>query len=140
EQLPRLFDPFTQVDETDTRRHGGVGLGLAICKRLVEGMDGEIGGDSAPGQGSTFWFELPLRAVDAAAPVAASRGAGLRARVVDDNPTTRDVYGSMLEALCFEVSLAELAETALQRLAVAEPPFNLLLIDYRLPGMDGLAA
>ncbi|MBL8300289.1 MAG: response regulator [Rhodanobacteraceae bacterium] len=139
EDLARLFQPFTQVDTSDTRRHGGAGLGLAICKRLVELMDGRIGCDSEPGQGSTFWFEVPLGIGDAPA-LAQRPAAGLRALVVDDNATTREVFGTMLESLRFEVSLAESAETALARMSTAQPPFDLLLLDWKLPGMDGLAA
>ena len=140
--LPRLFDPFTQVDESNTRKHGGVGLGLAICKRLVELMDGEIGGDSEPGRGSRFWFTARFdRAGALPAPAAERRPAdGLRALVVDDNPATREVFGSMLESLRFDVSLAETAESALATLARDARGFDLLVIDWKLPGMDGIEA
>jgi two-component system sensor histidine kinase/response regulator len=139
EDLARLFQPFSQVDASDTRRHGGAGLGLAICKRLVELMDGRMGCDSERGRGSTFWFEVPL-AIGSAPASAEGPVAGLRALVVDDNATTREVFGTMLESLRFEVSLAESAETALARMSSAQPPFDLLLLDWKLPGMDGLAA
>jgi two-component system sensor histidine kinase/response regulator len=139
EDLARLFQPFSQVDASDTRRHGGAGLGLAICKRLVELMDGRMGCDSERGRGSTFWFEVPLSVGTEAVP-ADKPAAGLRALVVDDNATTREVFGTMLESLRFEVSLAESAETALARMSAAQPPFDLLLLDWKLPGMDGLAA
>ncbi|HSX62164.1 MAG TPA: response regulator [Tahibacter sp.] len=139
EDLARLFQPFSQVDASDTRRHGGAGLGLAICKRLVELMDGRMGCDSERGRGSTFWFEVPLGIGSTAEP-ADRPVAGLRALVVDDNATTREVFGTMLESLRFEVSLAESAETALARMSAAQPPFDLLLLDWKLPGMDGLAA
>ena len=140
--LPRLFDPFTQVDESNTRKHGGVGLGLAICKRLVELMDGEIGGDSEPGRGSRFWFTARFARPGApTAPAPERRPAdGLRALVVDDNPTTREVFGSMLESLRFDVALAETAESALARLAQDAQGFDLLVIDWKLPGMDGIEA
>ncbi|GMV29283.1 MAG: hypothetical protein AMXMBFR59_14080 [Rhodanobacteraceae bacterium] len=139
EDLARLFQPFSQVDASDTRRHGGAGLGLAICKRLVELMDGRMGCDSERGRGSTFWFEVPLGVGDTA--VAEPRpAAGLRALVVDDNATTREVFGTMLESLRFDVSLAESAETALARMSSTQPPFDLLLLDWKLPGMDGLEA
>ncbi len=137
--LARLFQPFTQVDESDTRQHGGVGLGLAICKRLVELMGGEIGADSEPGKGSRFRFSARFGLSSAALPPARP-SLGLRALVVDDNPTTREVFGSMLESLRFDVSLADSGERALDRLAAADPPFDLLLLDWRLPGIDGIEA
>jgi signal transduction histidine kinase/DNA-binding response OmpR family regulator len=140
-ELPRLFDPFTQVDESSTRVHGGVGLGLAICRRLVELMGGQIDGRSEPGRGSEFWFTAHFGLASTAAAVTAHVPAeGLRALVVDDNATARDVFGSMLEALRFEVTLAEAAEEALRIMAAAERPFDLLVIDWKLAGMNGLDA
>jgi two-component system sensor histidine kinase/response regulator len=141
-ELPRLFDPFTQADESSTRRHGGVGLGLAICRRLVELMGGSIDGTSRPGLGSEFRFSARFRRglAQAMAPPQRKSPDGLRALVVDDNATTRDVFGSMLEALRFDVSLADSAEAALLSMSTAEPPFDLLVIDWKLPGMNGLEA
>ena len=141
-QLARLFDPFTQVDETNTRKYGGTGLGLAICKRLAEGMGGEIGADSEPGVGSQFWFSAQFEVAGGSDPVRFQAPMdGLRVLVVDDNATTREVYGSMLESLEFEVSLAESAETALQRLQREDgDEFDLVVMDYRLPGMNGIEA
>jgi signal transduction histidine kinase/DNA-binding response OmpR family regulator len=141
--IARLFNPFTQVDESNTRRQGGAGLGLAISKRLVEQMGGEIGIDSVLGRGSTFWFTARFAVAAEAAPRALPAGAhtdGLRVLVVDDNASAREVFGAMLESLRFDVSLAESAETALARMAQAQPPFDLLLIDWKLPGIDGIAA
>jgi len=140
-ELPRLFDPFTQVDESSTRTHGGVGLGLAICRRLVELMGGHIDGRSEPGRGSEFWFTARFGLAPASAIAGADTPhAGLRALVVDDNATARDVFGTMLEALRFEVTLAEAAEQALRIMAAAERPFDLLVIDWKLAGMNGLDA
>ena len=142
-QLPRLFDPFTQVDESSTRVHGGVGLGLAICRRLVELMGGEIDGRSEPGQGSEFWFTAKFGMAQAAQPRAVTErkpADGLRALVVDDNPTARDVFGTMLEALRFDVTLAESAEQALLAMSNAEEIFDLLVIDWKLAGMNGIDA
>jgi CheY-like chemotaxis protein/HPt (histidine-containing phosphotransfer) domain-containing protein len=139
QDLARLFQPFTQVDDSNTRAHGGVGLGLAICKRLVELMGGSIGADSQPGSGSTFWFTARFGiAADAAAPIDQPL-AGLRALVVDDNPMTRQVFGSILESLRFEVSVAESAELAIACVTSAKP-FDLMVLDWKLPGIDGIEA
>ncbi|MEZ5441549.1 MAG: response regulator [Lysobacterales bacterium] len=138
-QLPRLFDPFTQVDESDSRRFGGAGLGLAICQRLVQGMGGQIGAESEPGKGSRFWFDVRAGKVQGQAftPPPRLQVQGLRALVVDDHATTREVFGSMLESLDFEVTLVESGEEAVRRLRAGER-CDLLLLDQRLPGMDGL--
>jgi two-component system sensor histidine kinase/response regulator len=140
-ELPRLFDPFTQVDESSTRVHGGVGLGLAICRRLVELMGGQIDGRSEPGRGSEFWFTARFGlAQSTAAVIEHASPEGLRALVVDDNPTARDVFGSMLESLHFDVTLAEAAEQALRMMDEAGAAFDLLVIDWKLAGMNGLDA
>jgi two-component system sensor histidine kinase/response regulator len=142
DDLARLFNPFTQVDESSTRRHGGAGLGLAICKRLAEIMGGDIGASSEPGRGSTFWFTAHFGVAErqaAASPAARPRD-GLRALVVDDHPTTREVFGSMLESLRFDVQLADSGERALALIEAAGEPFDLVLLDWKLPGMDGIAA
>ncbi len=142
DDLARLFNPFTQVDESSTRRHGGAGLGLAICKRLVELMGGEIGAQSDPGRGSTFWFTARFRLSDQPAPALVSPrlNESLRALVVDDHPTTREVFGSMLEALRFDVQLADSGERAMQLFDAPGAAFDLVVLDWKLPGMDGVAA
>jgi len=137
--LARLFQPFTQVDESNTRAHGGVGLGLAICKRLVELMGGQIGAESEPGRGSRFWFRVRFGQAASAAPTARTPS-GLKVLVVDDNAVTREVFGSMLEALRFDVILADSGERALELVTAAEPAFDLLVLDWRLPGIDGIEA
>ena len=137
--LDRLFHPFTQVDGSSTRRHGGAGLGLAICKKLAELMGGEIGADSEPGRGSTFWFTARVGVRATVATPHASRAEGLRALVVDDHPTTREVFGSMLESLRFEVALAGSGERALELVESDPGAFDLVLLDWKLPGIDGVA-
>ncbi|TLY50403.1 MAG: response regulator, partial [Gammaproteobacteria bacterium] len=141
-QMARLFQPFTQVDESSTRKHGGTGLGLAICRRLVELMGGTIEGRSEPGHGSEFSFHARFGSAQSASARGSAKQPldGLSALVVDDNATTRDVFGSMLESLRFEVTLADSAEGALARMTATDPPFNLVVIDWKLAGINGIEA
>ena len=140
----RIFSPFTQADDSTTRRYGGTGLGLAICKRIVDLMGGRIGVDSEPGQGALFWFEIPLpvapgkAAEHPAIPVDFGR---FRALVVDDNATNRKLLLRLLTTWGLPVSEApdgHEALAALRRAADEGKPFDLVLLDYQMPGMDGL--
>ncbi|MEZ4728238.1 MAG: ATP-binding protein [Caldilineaceae bacterium] len=139
----RLFQPFTQIDGSVTRRHGGTGLGLAIAHRLVKLMGGEIGIESAEGKGSTFWFTLTLRpaTTNASTPVglpAALRG--LRVLVVDDNATHRAILQSYLQAWGSQTDGAASGTEALCRLrcAASAHPYQIAIVDQVMPEMDGL--
>jgi len=145
ENQQRLFQAFIQADGSTTRRFGGTGLGLAISKRLVELMGGAIWVQSEHGRGSTFWFELPLRASTApaqASPASKSTLQGKRVLVVDDNETNRQILEHQLAAFGMKVSTANDAASALillQKEKQAKRPFQLALIDMQMPDMDGLS-
>lgn len=140
----RLFEPFSQADSSTTRRYGGTGLGLAISEHLVTAMGGQIGVDSQPGRGSTFWFTLPLglaHEIATSTPRGTEEIAGLRVLVVDDNQTNRMILHDQLTAWGLTVELAENGPHALTVLADAHrthQPFDLAVLDLCMPDMDGL--
>ncbi|MCP5249143.1 MAG: response regulator [Candidatus Accumulibacter sp.] len=139
----RLFRAFVQADSSTTRRYGGSGLGLAIARRLVELMGGQIGVHSEAGNGTLFWFEIPLSKQNADARTIvelAARLAGLRVLVVDDNASNREILAHQLAGWSMTYSGAADARTALQRLREAEPcHFDLAILDLHMPEIDGLA-
>jgi signal transduction histidine kinase len=139
--LARLFQRFSQVDPTSTRRFGGTGLGLAISRELVALMGGAITVQSTVGQGSTFMIRAPLRrAVPARAVPAATAASfeGLRILAAEDNRTNRILLGAMLEPLGVRIALAADGGEALA--LFRREPFDLVLMDVQMPVMSGVDA
>ncbi|MDE1146233.1 MAG: CHASE domain-containing protein [Azospirillaceae bacterium] len=143
DQVQRLFLKFSQADASVTRRFGGTGLGLAICRELVDLMGGDIGVDSTPGQGSTFWFEVPLPPAEAAtAPrISLESVRGRHALVVDDLAMNRLI---LTHNLSFDLGLrveeaadGEAAQARLEEAVGSADPFDVLLVDHRMPGLNG---
>jgi signal transduction histidine kinase/DNA-binding response OmpR family regulator len=143
EQQTQVFHPFSQADSSTTRKYGGTGLGLAISKRLVELMGGEIGVESAPSQGSTFWFTARLGR-PTTAPLAAPSAADLRGKrvlIVDDNAThCQIVHHQVLSRGMLDgtVTDARSALAALRDAQHAGTPYDVAILDLAMPGMDGL--
>ncbi|RKT58662.1 signal transduction histidine kinase [Azonexus fungiphilus] len=146
----RLFTAFVQADGSTTRKYGGSGLGLAINRHLAEMMDGEVGVDSRPGEGSRFWMHF---CVDRALPVSthpgpaevpppeariASMHAGKRVLLVEDEPISREVAVDLLEIAGLRVDVAEDGGQAVRKVAVND--YALVLMDMQMPGMGGVEA
>ena len=151
----RLFTPFTQADATIARRFGGTGLGLSISKRLIELMGGAIGVSSKQGQGSTFWFELPLEAVPRSKPADADSNpladasgmersapqlTGLRVLIVDDSALNRMLADRALKLAGAITTQATNGQQALDALMAQPQGFDVVLMDIQMPVMDGLTA
>ncbi|MAC99076.1 hybrid sensor histidine kinase/response regulator [Pseudomonas abyssi] len=142
EQQQHIFDGFTQAEASTTRRFGGTGLGLVICKRLVELMGGELQVESQPGQGSRFWFDLEL-AIASPRSVQDSAREQLRDQhllVVDDNPIALQMLQQMVIELGWQADVARSGAEAIGRVLQKQPPYDAVLMDWRMPEMDGLEA
>jgi signal transduction histidine kinase/ActR/RegA family two-component response regulator len=144
EQRDRLFGRFEQADGAITRRYGGSGLGLSICRQLAEMMGGSLDAESEPDGGSTFLLTVPLRAASAPAAPAADEapslpaGAAVRVLLADDHPTNRKVVELILGAAAVELTSVENGAEAVE--AYRSGAYDLVLMDMQMPVMDGLTA
>ncbi len=142
DRLPQLFQAFEQADSSTTRRFGGTGLGLAITRHLAKAMGGDAGAESVPGEGSTFWITVHLKAL-ALAPEAERKTAlsGLHALLVDDVADARVAMIHMLRQLGLRTDTAVSGAEALVMARAAEragDAYDVVLVDWLMPHMDGL--
>jgi signal transduction histidine kinase/DNA-binding response OmpR family regulator/HAMP domain-containing protein len=144
EQAAKLFQPFTQADMSTTRKHGGTGLGLTICRRLVELMGGRIWLESEPGKGSTFYFTvwIGIGSATGTGKVIPEKLAELRVLVVDDNAAAREILQEPLSNIAARVDVVASGKEALAAIQQRDPtePYDIVFMDWRMPGMDGLQA
>ena|GEM_PF-605014 len=151
EQSAKLFQPFQQAESSTTRRFGGTGLGLAIAKQLAALMEGEVGVDSWPGQGSRFWFTVPVRLSDdkrlGRRPAVSNKRAlgrgheilrGTAVLLVEDDPTNQLVATGLLEAAGMQVEIAADGARAVEMACAKD--YEIVLMDMQMPVMDGIAA
>lgn len=141
EQQAVIFERFRQADGSITRKFGGTGLGLAISRELVAAMGGELECRGRSGQGSTFWFTLPLQVIAEMSETALPDQPDVditRVLVVDDNPTNRRVAELLLQSIGSEVVCAEDGHQAVEMFL--NEPFDAVLMDMMMPVMDGIAA
>jgi two-component system, sensor histidine kinase len=145
DDLERLFQPFTQVDASSTRRFGGTGLGLTIARRMANFMDGDINVVSTLGEGSTFTFSVETDVVEwarqaAAEPIHAEveDGRALSVLVVEDHPVNRMILEAWMGSAGHTSATAENGQIAVE--AAGEQRFDLIIMDVNMPVMDGLTA
>ncbi|MFB9983023.1 PAS domain-containing protein [Mesorhizobium kowhaii] len=142
EKLKLVFEKFSQVDTSSTRRHEGTGLGLAITSRLVELMGGDIGVESSEGKGSTFWFTvtLPRAGQQNGQRIMPVDVTGARVLIVDDNAVNRAILTEQMTSWTFDSCAAESGAEGLKVLIAAAAygvPVDCVVLDYQMPGMSG---
>ncbi|MBK1718163.1 response regulator [Thiocystis violacea] len=142
EQRRRLFLPFEQADASTTRLYGGTGLGLAISRCLVEGMGGRIGCESEPGQGATFWMEIPFGPVSEPSPAEPDPGdwRAWRVLIADDLAESRAAMAAILSHQGMRVTCVSSGAEVIAQLLRSESrgeTYDLVLLDWRMPDMDG---
>jgi CheY-like chemotaxis protein len=145
DKLPLLFQKFSQVDSSTTRQFGGTGLGLAICRELAQLMGGNVWADSIQGVGSTFFVNVPMKRVSAAAPARAPANASsaaeissLRILAAEDNATNQLVLKTVISTFGLDVDIVPDGQKAVE--AWASGDYDLILMDIQMPVMDGITA
>ena len=146
DEIELLFQAFTQTDGSISRKYGGTGLGLTICKRIVEMMDGKIWVESKKGKGSSFHFTICCElgredSLSSSTLELLKALQGMRVLVVDDNPTARQFLFCVLDTFSFDVDTASDGKEALGKIIASSDqkrPYDLVIIDWNMPGMDGI--
>lgn len=142
EAQAKLFTPFTQVDPSVTRKYGGSGLGLSIVRRLAEEMGGRVGLESQPAQGSTFWFELPMK-ISSETPRHEDYIAGhpLHVLIAEDDKHQRQILGAMAQQFGWMVDAVDDGRAVVTRVlesAASKHPIDCVILDWKMPHLDGL--